>query len=306
MKFIEVKNNSTEEPIKLSYCDYGKGKPVVLIHGWPLSKEMWEYQLEPLIDVGMRVITYDRRGFGKSDKPWAAYNYDVLAADLKELLDQLDLIDVTLVGFSMGGGEVARYLNAYGSDRISKVVLVSSILPFMAKTNDNEDGIPTEKAEEMMAQLTNDRIGFLDEFGKQFFGVTMFNHPVSGPLLEYYRMLASLASSKATRECMKAFGTTDFRQDTINVKVPTLIIHGSSDNTVPIEISSDKTSKLIANNQYLIYQDAPHGLFYTHRERLNNDLIEFITTGVVRNDTVNTMFVPEDGTVVTMNDPLGI
>jgi len=304
MNFIEVKNKSGDAPIKLSYCDYGKGKPVVLIHGWPLSQEMWEYQLEPLVDAGLRVITYDRRGFGQSDKPWNGYDYNTLAGDLRAMLDQLDLQDVTLVGFSMGGGEVARYFSKYGDDRVTQVVLISSVLPFLAKTANNENGIPKEKGDELMAQLTNDRIGFLDEFGKQFFGIKMLNHPVSAPLLDYYRMLGSLASARATRECMKSFGSTDFRKDTAKINVPTLIIHGSEDHTVPIEISSDKSSQLVPDSQYVVYQGAPHGLFYTHKERLSDDLIEFITTGAVKNDTEDMIFIPVDDRAVTMN-PFG-
>ena len=284
MKFIEITNRNTDEIIKLSYCDDGVGKPVVLIHGWPLSKEMWEYQLEPLVNAGLRVITYDRRGFGKSDKPWNAYDYDTLAGDLNELLIQLDLQDVTLVGFSMGGGEVARYFSKYGDDRVSKVVLISSVLPYMLKTDENEEGVPGEKFAEMVEQITNDRIGFLDEFGKQFFGIGIMNHPVSEPLLEYYRMLCSIGSSKATRECLKSFAYTDFRKDTLEINVPTLIIHGNSDKTVPIEVSGDKSSRIIPNNQYVVYDGAPHGLFYTHKEKLNLDLIEFITTGLLDNN----------------------
>jgi non-heme chloroperoxidase len=306
MKFIDVKNSNTGETVKLSYCDYGKGKPVVLIHGWPLSKEMWEYQVEALVGAGLRVIKYDRRGFGKSDKPWGDCDYDILAADLNALMEQLDLSDATLVGFSMGGGEVARYLSKYGSSRISKAILVSSVLPFLGKTNDNKDGIPPEIAQEMMEQLTRDRISFLDDFGKQFFGVSMFTHPVSTPFLEYYRMLASVASPKATKECMIAFGSTDFREDIAKINVPTLIIHGNNDKTVPIEISSNKTSKLIANNQYLVYDGAPHGLFYTHRERFNNDLVEFITTGIVKNETESTVLIPGDEVVIQQPGMLGI
>ncbi len=304
MNFIEINNNGDIAPVKLSYCDYGKGKPVVLIHGWPLSKEMWEYQLEPLVDAGFRVITYDRRGFGKSDKPWDGYDYNTLAADLKALLDRLDLRDATLVGFSMGGGEVARYFSNYGDDRVTQAVLISSVLPCLAKTPDNENGTSKQKAEEMMAKLNNDRIGFLDEFGKHFFGINMINHPVSAPLLDYYRMLGSLASGRATRECMKSFGLTDFRKDTTKINVPTLIIHGSEDHTVPIDISSNKASQLVPDNQYIVYEGAPHGLFYTHKDRLNADLIEFINTGIVSNDTDDTMLVPGDERIAAM-DPFG-
>jgi non-heme chloroperoxidase len=296
MKFIEVKGSHSDGTVKLSYCDYGVGKPVVLIHGWPMSKEMWEYQLEPLVDAGLRVIKYDRRGFGKSDKPWNGYDYDTLAGDLNELLKQLSLEDVTLVGFSMGGGEVARYFSKYGGERVSQVVLVSSILPFMLKTNDNETGIAKDIFDEMLTQVTNDRIGFLDGFGKSFFGINLLSHPLSAPLLEYYRMLCSLASARATRECMKSFAFTDFRKDVKKINVPTLIIHGNNDKTVPIEISSDESSRLIPDNKYVVYDGAPHGLFYTHKERLNDDLISFITTGAVKEyDQENILFPFNEG-----------
>lgn len=280
MKFIKVKN-SNKEAIQLSYCDYGKGKPVVLIHGWPLSKEMWEYQLEPLVNAGLRVIKYDRRGFGKSDKPWDEYDYDTLAGDLKTLLDELDLQDVTLVGFSMGGGEVAKYFSKYGGERVSKVVLISSILPFMSQASDNNPS-PKEQFYEMLDQISDDRIGFLDAFGKQFFGINLINHPLSAPLLEYYRMLCSMAPSRSTKECLKSFAFTDLTKDTKEINVPTLIIHGNQDKTVPIEISGNKAAQLIAGSKYVVYQGAPHGLFYTHKERLNQDLISFVTTGNVK------------------------
>lgn len=277
MKFIKSKDAKSGEEVKLNYFDYGHGKPVVLIHGWPLCKEQWEYQLDALVGAGLRVIGYDRRGFGKSDMPWSGYDYDTLTDDLKAVLDELDLEDVTLVGFSMGGGEVARYFSRYGGKRVSKVVLISSIVPFLAQTDNNPDGVPQDKLQEMGAQVKEDRIGFLDTFGKQFFGVNLVSHPVSTPLLDYYRTLASLASPKATMDCMKAFAYTDFRTDATTINVPTLIIHGDADKTVPIETSSQHAAKLILNNQYLVYAGAPHGLFYTERERLNKDLISFIS-----------------------------
>lgn len=150
MNFIESRNADTFETVKLSYEDYGKGDPVILIHGWPLSKEMWEYQLEPLIDAGFRVITYDRRGFGQSDRPWKGYDYDSLTDDLHTIIQQLELMNVTLVGFSMGGGEVARYFTRYNGENVSKAILVSSILPFMLKTDDNPEGLEKEKMDDMM------------------------------------------------------------------------------------------------------------------------------------------------------------
>ncbi len=279
MKFIRVKDGINAEEVKIAYSDYGSGKPIVLIHGWPLSREMWEYQLEDLVDAGFRVIKYDRRGFGKSDKPWNGYDYDTLAADLKEIIDQLNLQDVTLVGFSMGGGEVARYIGNYGTDRIAKAVFISSVTPYLSKQDSNPDGVDPSVFAEMLEQIKTDRIGFLDEFGKKFFGVNLISHPVSNALLDYYRMLGSFAAARSTTQCAIAFAETDFRADLRSIDIPTLIIHGDADKTVPIEASAERTASLINGAKYLVYQGAPHGLFYTHRQRLNADLVSFIKTG---------------------------
>lgn len=294
MKQITTKDKTSGEEINIAYSDYGTGKPVILIHGWPLSREMWEYQLGDLVTAGLRVIKYDRRGFGKSSKPWNGYDYDSLTDDLAAIIEQLDLREVTLVGFSMGGGEVVRYLKNYGSERISKIVLISSVLPFLGKTNDNPDGVDQEIFSDMLEQMRSDRIGFLNEFGKKFFGVTMLSHPVSAPLLEYYRMLASHATARSTEQCAISFARTDFRNDLDAVTVPTLIIHGSDDKTVPIEASSNRTAELISGSKYLIYEGAPHGLFYTHRQQLNLDLVQFIKDGqqtyaTVENDRLSEM-----------------
>jgi non-heme chloroperoxidase len=298
MKFIESKTPGAD-PVKISYEDYGQGKPVVLIHGWPLSKEMWEYQLEPLVNAGFRVIKYDRRGFGKSGKPWDGYDYDSMTADLKSLLDELDVQDATLVGFSMGAGEVARYFTKYGNERVRRAVIISGVTPFMSQADDNPGGVPQEVFADMLQKMTDDRIGFLDDFGKQFFSIGLLSHPVSAPLLEYYRMLGSLASGRSTRECAKAFASTDFRSDLPNINVPTLLIHGTDDKTVPIEVSGDKTATLLPQSQYLRYDGAPHGLFYTHRERLNADLIEFIATGAVAEDRQDTVLLPSNEALIT-------
>lgn len=279
MKFIKTKNAATGEDLQISYKDYGQGRPVVLIHGWPLSKDMWEYQLDDLVNAGLRVIKYDRRGFGKSDKPWDGYDYDALTDDLHVLIEGLDLQDAVLVGFSMGGGEVARYLSRYGTDRVSKIVLVSSILPYLAQTSDNPDGVEQSVFADMMEQMKEDRIGFLDDFGKKFFGVSLVNKPVSTPLLEYYRDLASVALPRATQQCAISFANTDFRADVMNINLPTLIIHGDDDQTVPIKASSNRTAEMIPNAQYKVYEGAPHGLFYTHRKQLNQDLIDFCLEG---------------------------
>ncbi len=276
MKTITFPNSITGEDIQLSYNDYGSGRPVVLIHGWPLSKEMWEYQLEPLVEAGLRVVKYDRRGFGKSSKPWDGYDYDTLAADLDQLMTQLDLRDAVLVGFSMGGGEVVRYLTNHGSKRVSKVVLISSVTPFLAQGPGNEAGADPAIFEKMIEEIREDRPMFLEEFGKKFFGVSMLSHPVSSALLNYYANLAAVAPNRATRLCVKSFAFTDFREDLMNIEVQALIIHGDSDQTVPIEVSGKRSAEMIKNNQYLVYSGAPHGLFYTHKDQLNQDLISFI------------------------------
>ena len=279
-KYITSRDTTTGEELEISFKDYGSGKPIVLIHGWPMSKDMWEYQLEDLVNAGLRVIKYDRRGFGKSDKPWSGYDYDALAGDLNALMEELDLNDVTLVGFSMGGGEVARYMSRYGANgRVSQVVFISSVTPYLLKTDDNPQGVDGEVFTGMMEAMSKDRIGFLDSFGKDFFGISMLNHPVSAPLLDFYRNMASVAAPQSTKACAAAFAYTDFRSDVQGINVPTLIIHGDSDKTVPIEASAERLAKMIPQAQFLIYEGAPHGLFYTHREALNRDLVSFATTG---------------------------
>ena len=268
----------TELNVKLYLKDYGQGKPVILIHGWPLSNEMWEHQIDALVENNFRVIAYDRRGFGKSSQPWNGYDYDTLADDLKAIIDQLMLDEVTLVGFSMGGGEVVRYFSRHGGKNIAKAILISSVTPHLLKTDSNPAGVPQEKYDAMAEQIKEDRISFLDGFGKTFFGVSFISKPVSTPLLDYYRMLGSLASPRATLECAKSFSTTDFSREMASVNVPTLIIHGDEDKTVPIEITSEIATKLIPDNVFIIYDGAPHGLFYVEKEKLNRDLIKFLNS----------------------------
>jgi pimeloyl-ACP methyl ester carboxylesterase len=277
MESFSTTDNQTGKDISIAYSDYGSGRPVILIHGWPLSREMWEYQIGDLVDAGFRVIKYDRRGFGKSSKPWDGYNYDTFADDLNALIEHLDLMDITLVGFSMGGGEVVRYINRYGERRISKIVLIGSVTPYLLKTSDNPDGVDADIFEDIIQQIKDDRMHFLEEFGKKFYGFNMLSHPVSQAFLDYSRMLASHATSRSTIQCVIAFSQTDFRRDLSNITVPTLVIHGDADKTVPIEASGNLTAKLIPNCHYIVYEGAPHGLFYTHRGQLNRDLIQFIS-----------------------------
>lgn len=269
-----TQNNAT--PVEIYYEDTGKGKPVIFIHGWPLDQQMWEYQLIELADKGLRCITYDRRGFGKSGRPWDGYDYNTMAGDLKALLEELDLKDVTIVGFSMGGGEIARYFGLYGGERVSKVVLVSSVVPYMLKTNDNPDGVPQEMFDQFVQKLKDDRPEFLDQFGKIFYGVNIIKHPVSSEFLHWSWRIATSGSAKATLDCLYAFSQTDFRRDASAINVPTLIIHGDSDKTVPIDTSARQAVRLIPDAKLIEYEGAPHGLFYTEKEKLNKDLLEFI------------------------------
>ena len=276
MSFVKTTDKRTGEEVKIYYEDCGQGQPVVLIHGWPSSHEMWEPQALELPKHGIRCISYDRRGFGKSSRTWDGYDYDSLTDDLKAVLDHLDLQDVVLVGFSMGGGEVVRYFSRYGGARVKKAVLVSAVVPSMLKTDANPGGVPLEMFEKMKQQITDDRITFLDGFGKDFFGVNLINHPVSQPYLEYFRMLAAVASPKATLDCLDSFAYTDFTSEMAAVNVPTLIIHGDADKTVPITTGGERSSQMIPNSQYLVYEGAPHGLFITEKDRLTQDLLSFI------------------------------
>jgi non-heme chloroperoxidase len=280
MPFIESKE-SNGTSVKIYYEEHGQGKPVVFIHGWPVSHEMWEYQLNELPAYSMRCIAYDRRGFGRSDKPYNGYDYTTMAGDLKALLEALDLQDVTLVGFSMGGGEVVRYCSQYNSERISRIILVSSVTPLLMKTSDNPNGMDKEIFQTMEEQLRNDRPGFLREFGKQFFGVGFINHPVSNEILEWMKMLALVSSPRATLECLHAFSTTDFREEMKQIKVPALIIHGDSDKTVPIEPTGQAAASIIPKSIFKIYEDSPHGLFVINKKALNDDIASFINSGKV-------------------------
>lgn len=271
-----IKSRSTDgTEVKIHYQDIGKGTPVVLIHGWPLDHQMWEYQTLALSSAGYRCITYDRRGFGKSDKPLAGYDYDTLTDDLKALLEELDLQDAILVGFSMGGGEVVRYFSKYGGNRISKIVLLASIAPYLLKTDDNPDGVPEEMIQEIASSIQEDRAGFLGKFGKQFYGVGILNHPVSQERLDWNLIVALQASLPATLACAEAFSTTDLRVEMSAINVPALVIHGDKDETVPIDATGKQAASMIKGAQYVVYEGEPHGLFFTAKDRLNNDLLRF-------------------------------
>jgi peroxiredoxin len=274
----ELNTSSLEKTkaIKLAYNDYGSGQPIVLIHGWPLNKAMWEYQEETLVNAGYRVISYDRRGFGESSKPWQGYDYDSLAKDLKDLIESLKLEDVILVGFSMGGGEVARYIGKYGSKAIAKAVLVAAVTPFMLKTDDN-DAVDVSVFEGMKEGIAKDRPQFFKDFGKNF-----YNHDelkdkgISDGFLEFTWNLAMQASRKGTLDCVDSFGKTDFRDDCKKFDVPTLIVHGAADRIVPMEVSAKNAEKLISGAELKIIEGAPHGLMVTHSEEFNSILLDFL------------------------------
>jgi len=275
MKFItNIDSEGTET--KIFYEDLGKGRPVVLIHGWPLDHTMWDYQVAALTDAGFRCIAYDRRGFGKSNKPLTGYDYDTLTSDLKALIDELQLEDVVLVGFSMGGGEVVKYFSNYGGQGVTKAVLISSIAPFMLQTEDNPDGVPQEQIDEIAASIQKDRPGFLGDFSKQFYGVGLLNNPVSEQRLTVDLICAMQATLKSTLGCAISFSGTDLRADMGAVNVPTLIIHGDDDQTVPIKPTGEQAARLISDAEYIVYEGEPHGLFITAKDQLNGDLIDFI------------------------------
>ena len=271
MPFIKATDGT-----QLFYKDWGHGRPVVLIHGWPFDADMWEYQAPALAHAGFRVIAYDRRGFGRSDQPWTGYDYDTLADDLAAVIQGLALKDAALVGFSMAGGEIARYMSRYGGADVSKAVLISSICPFLLATGDHPDGAPQSLFDGMVDGLKKDRPNFLAEFSKTFFGVGMLSSPVSADLIQWTGNMAMLASPKATVDCVRAFGETDLRPDMADFKVPTLVIHGDADKTVPFEISGKVAARMIRGAELKVYEGAPHAVPFTHHERLNQDLIAFL------------------------------
>jgi pimeloyl-ACP methyl ester carboxylesterase len=255
----------------------GPGRPVVLIHGWPLSGESWKDQVPALQQAGYRVITYDRRGFGRSDKPKAGYSYDTLTEDMHAVLTGLDLDDLTLVGFSMGGGEVARYFAKYGAERLRSVVFASAVTPFMMRSADNPDGPLTKaQAATMSASLTAGEGSFYDDFTTQFFSANG-QLKVTEAQRQEAIALCGQASKAAALACMTAFGTTDFRDDLPKVSVPALVLHGDSDQNVPFEGSGQRTHQAIQGSQLHLIAGAPHGCNVSHAQEFNQALLTFLT-----------------------------
>jgi pimeloyl-ACP methyl ester carboxylesterase len=276
MPKLPVGKDDNNTPVELYYQDRGRGKPVVLIHGWPLSSRSWEPQVPALVAAGFRVITYDRRGFGWSTQTWSGYDYDTFAADLDGLLRHLDLRDAALVGFSMGGGEVVRYISRYGTERVSRAVLAAAVPPFLLKTADNpEGGLDEATIAEFEGGVKSDRPAFVDQFTRLFFSAKK-DLKVSEATRLYAREIANFASPKGTLDCIAAFARTDFRGDLAKVRVPTAVIHGDSDNIVPFEISGKRSAASIPGAKLTLIKGGPHGLNVSHAAEFNTALLAFL------------------------------
>jgi pimeloyl-ACP methyl ester carboxylesterase len=262
--------------IDLYYEDHGKGKPVVLIHGWPLSGASWEKQVAALLAAGHRVIAYDRRGFGRSSQPSTGYDYDTFAEDLHKVVTKLDLRDFALVGFSMGGGEVARYIGTYGSKLVSKAVFIASVPPMLLKTTDNPEGVDGSVFEGIKKAIVADRPAFLTAFFNNFYNVDVLGGKrISDEVVRYSWNVGVAASGKASLACVATWGT-DFRKDLSRVDVPTLVIHGDADRITPLAATATRTHKAVKGARLLVVEGGPHGLTATHADKVNPELVDFL------------------------------
>jgi pimeloyl-ACP methyl ester carboxylesterase len=275
MPYVKVgKENSSD--IELYYEDHGSGDPVVLIHGYPLSGTSWEKQLPVLLDAGHRVITYDRRGFGNSSQPTTGYNYDTFAEDLHKLVTHLKLRSFALVGFSMGGGEVARYIGKYGSKDISKVVIIGGVPPYLLKTADNPEGVDASVFEGIENAISRDRYAFFTEFFKNFYNTDLLlGKRISEQAVQASWNVAASASPTASLACVPTWHE-DFRKDVERIDVPTLVIHGKADRIVPITAAGERTAKLVKGARLVVINDGPHAVGWTHAEEVNTELVNFL------------------------------
>lgn len=280
MPFVETNDKAKT---KLYYKQWGPdtGRPVILIHGWPLNADSWDNVTHALAEAGNRVIAYDRRGFGRSDQPCGGYDYDTLTDDLKMVMEQTGATEnVALVGFSMGGGEIARYMSRHGGKGVTQAALISSIVPYMLKTDDNPDGVPENKLKEIGENVEKDRAKFFKSFLKDFYGDTMLKDTVSEEYMHHSWGMCMQAGLRPTLACAESFGHTDFRGDLSAFNVPTLIIHGTKDKTVPIDATARQAVKGIKQAELIEYDGAAHGVFASHTERLIDDLKSFLGMGV--------------------------
>ena len=267
---------TTKDQNDLYVKDWGEGRPVVMMHGWPLSADMFDDLGMAIANAGMRAIAYDRRGFGRSAQPWSGYDYDTLSDDLASVMEQCDATDATLLGFSMGGGEVARYMSRHGGRGVQQAVLAASVVPYMLKTGDNPNGVDASVFASMANGMKEDRAKFWPGFFKDFYGIGLVSQPVSDEMVEWSCNVAMQASLKATLECANSFATTDFRSDLAAFKVPTLVIHGTADKTVPIDAAGRQAAKGISGSTLIEYDGAPHGLVASHKERFIADVLNFV------------------------------
>jgi pimeloyl-ACP methyl ester carboxylesterase len=275
MSYVDVgKENSTS--IHLYYEDHGSGQPVVLIHGYPLSSASWEKQIPVLLDAGHRVIAYDRRGFGKSSQPTFGYNYDTFAEDLHHVVHHLKLKHFVLVGFSMGGGEVARYIGKYGSKDVSKAVIMGGVPPYLLKTDDNPEGVDAAVFEGIKKAVGADRYAFFTEFFKNFYNADVhLGKRVSEQAIQASWNTAAIASARASLACVPTWHE-DFRKDVAKIDVPTLVIHGDSDRIVPFSAAGQRTAKLIKGAELVVIKDGPHNVAWTHADEVNTALLNFL------------------------------
>jgi non-heme chloroperoxidase len=275
MPYVHVGKENTSS-IDIHYEDIGSGRPIVLIHGFPLSGRSWEKQIPPLLNAGFRVITYDRRGFGYSSQPSVGYDYDTFAGDLNRLLTELDLDDVVLGGFSMGGGEVARYLGAYGSKRVSAAIFMSSIPPFLLKTPETPNGIDRAMFDGFQEAIANDRLAYLTAFFNDFYNLdVLLGERISEDAVRDSWNVAAGASPIGTWACPQTWHT-DFREDLRKIDVPTLVTHGTADRILPIQATGALTHEMVADSRYVVLDDAPHGCLWTHADEINDALLEFV------------------------------
>ncbi len=277
LPYITVGRENSED-IDLYYEDHGTGQPVVLIHGFPLNSASWEKQTQVLLDAGYRVIAYDRRGFGNSSQPTTGYNYTTFTEDQHLLITRLGLKDIVLVGFSMGGGEVARYIGSHGTSRVAKAAFISAVTPYLMKAPDNPDGVDKAVFEGIQMGIIADRPAFLTQFFGNFYNTdTFMGNRISEEAVRLSWNVAVRASPKATYDCVSSW-LTDFRQDLARIDIPTLVVHGDADRICPIGITGKKTSELVKDARLVVIKDAPHGLCWTHAEELNQALLKFLGT----------------------------
>jgi non-heme chloroperoxidase len=270
---------TTKDGTQIYYKDWGTGQPVVFSHGWPLSADSWEAQMVFLASNGYRCIAHDRRGHGRSSQPWSGNEMNTYADDLSELIETLDLKGAVLIGFSAGGGEVARYIGRHGTKRVAKAALISAVTPLMLKTVANSGGLPIEAFDDIRAGVLADRSQFFKDLASgPFFGANRPGAKVSQGMIDSFWLQGMQAGFKGVIDCIKAFSETDFTEDFKKFDVPTLILHGDDDQIVPIGASALRSSKLVKNATLKVYPGAPHGLAYTHKDQLNADLLEFLKT----------------------------